>query len=50
MPHAIAVPPRYDTEPIVFDFVNPDDARRRCNGRSGQAGLKRHGALNTAPL
>jgi hypothetical protein len=47
---AVTLAPRYDPKAIVFDFVNPADVRRRCNGRSGKAGLKRDGALNTAPL
>ena len=49
-PDAVALAPSHDPKAIVFDFVNPADACRRCSSRSGKAGLKRDGTLNTAPL
>src|SRR5262249_37298505 len=47
---AVSIPPRYDTEPIVFDFMNPAVSRGRRNGPSRKARVQRDGALNAAPL
>ena len=41
---AVSIPPRYDTEPIVFDFMNPAVPRGRRNGPSRKARVQRDGA------
>jgi hypothetical protein len=37
----VTLAPSHDPKAIMFDFVNPAEAGRRCSSWPGKAGLKR---------